>query len=459
MKGVSSLKIVLIMPGRAQIQLDEKLAKSWLPSGSLLEVAGMTSKDHEVAIYDELSQGSLTPETLPEADFYGLSGLSTSRFGAYRLAKIIHEKGKRVIAGGMDVTGHYDEGHAEELLLNYDSIVVGRLTSRLWARVLADFQQNQLERVYKARPNEPWEYVVPRHDLVIPELYYCPAVIRSSSGCNESCAHCTVHYMLGGRRILQCKSGDLLDEEFAILPDSKYIADASDSWGANYPHTIGVVLPRLRDSGRGWFIEATVKNLLGIGEGRKELITPMGKNGCLFAYIGIESLVGKVGAKSLDVAQVEETIKRLHDVGILVVGSFMMDVTGKETFDSYKYTAEWIIRNKLDFAQFSLVAALVGSDTRRLAIQQGRLIDNNPEHYDGAWPTIEHQMSPKERIEGLRWIYQEVYSPFNIARRTMRLGSIRQMPMVVIANRFIRSSIIDWEVGYHHWEKTRILPG
>jgi len=443
------------MPGRGQIQLSAKTAKSWLPPGSLLEVAGMTSNHHEVVIYDELAQGPLTAETLPEADIYGLSGLSTSRFGSYRVAKLIHEKGKKVIAGGMDVTGHYDDGYAEELLQNYDAIVVGRLTSRLWERILADFQQDQLDRVYQVDPTEPWEFAIPRHDLVKPELYYCPAVVRSSNGCNESCAHCTVHYMLGGRRILKCKSGDLLDEEFAILPKSKYMADASDSWGADYPHTVGVVLPRLRDSGRGWFAEATVKNLLGIGEGRRELVTPMGKNGCLFAYIGIESLVGKVGAKSLSTAQVEEVIKRLHDAGILVVGSFIMDVTGKETMESYKYTADWIIRNKLDFTQFSLVAALVGSDTRRLAIRQSRLIDNNPEHYDGAWPTIEHQMSPKERIEGLRWIYNEVYSPLNIARRAWRLGGLRQKPMVVIANRFIRSSIVDWEVGYDHWEKTR----
>lgn len=444
------------MPGRAQIQLGEKLAKSWLPSGSLLEVAGMTSMMHEVVLYDELAQGPLTAETLPEADFYGLSGLSTSRFGSYRLAAIIHEKGKKVIAGGMDVTGHYDEGYASELLLNYDSIAVGRLTSRLWAKILADFQKDQLDRVYKAGSSEPWEFAVPRHDLIRPDLYFCPAMIRSSVGCNESCAHCTVHRIVGGRRILRCKSGDMLDKEFAILPESKYMADISDSWGADYSHTVGMVLPRLRDSGRGWFIEATAKNLLGIGEGRKELITPMGKNGCLFAYIGIESLVGKVGAKSLDVVQVEEVIKRLHDAGILVVGSFIMDVTGKEIFDSYKYTADWIVRNKLDFTQFSLCAALVGSDTRRLAINQGRLIDNNPEHYDGAWPTIEHQMSPKERIEGLRWIYNEVYSPLNIAKRTWRLGGLRQKPMVVIANSFIRSSMAGWKVGYEHWLKTRM---
>lgn len=453
------MKIVLIMPGRGQIQLGEKTSKTWLPPGSLLEVAGMTSKDHEVVIYDELAQGPLTLETLPDADFYGVSGLSTSRFGSYRVAELIRGKGKKVIAGGMDVTGHYDEGHIEEIMHNYDSIVVGRLTSRLWEKILFDFEQDRLERVYQADPIEPWEFAIPRHDLIKPDLYFCPAMIRSSSGCNESCPHCTVHRMLGGRRIFRTKSGDLLDEEFAILPESKYVADNSDSWGADYPHTVGVVLPRLRDSGRGWFVEATIKNLLGIGEGRKELITAMGKNNCLFAYTGFESLFGKVSAKSLSTMQNEEVIKRLHDEGILVVGSFMMDVTGKETFDDYKYTADWIIRNKLDFAQFSLAAALVGSDTRRLAISQGRLIDDNPEHYDGAWPTIEHPMSPKERIEGLRWIYHEVYSALNIARR-LRLGaSLKQIKLAKEAYGFIGSSMSAWDVGYEHWEKTRILPG
>jgi len=460
------MRIALIMPGRGQIhgrlqdlpEESSRPGRPWMPPGSLLEVAGMTPKDYQVVIWDELARGPLTEKNLPEADLYGLSGLSTSRYGAFRAADLIRRCGKKVVAGGMDVTGHFSEGHGQELLGHYDSVVVGRLTSRLWARVLADFAKGRLEQVYQADPSEPWEFAIPRHDLLNPKDYFLPAVIRSSAGCNQGCPFCTVHLVIGGRTIY-CKPANILEQELSLLPRSRYLVDSSDSFGTDYRHTIDVVLPLLRDQGRPWFTEITIKNLLGIDGDRERLIEPMAQNGCAGVYLGIENINERVSRKSLSQELTEEAISRSHDAGFLVLGSFILDVTGNETRESIERTVEWGIEQKLDFAQFSLLALLPGSISRRIALNQGRVIDNNPEHLDGAWPTIEHPMSVKERIERLHWAYRETYSLANIRQRLVGLSHthLGRRALVAAANIQIHRSSARWErnAGYDYWLATR----
>ena len=454
------MKICLLMPGRGQIMSKiHPESRPWLPPGSLLEVAGMTAPEHELVLIDELVKGPVTPDKLPEADLYALSGLSTSRYGAYRIADLLRRQRKLVVAGGMDVTGHYSEGYGEELLSHYDAIVVGRLTSRLWSQVLADCQKGTMRPVYQVSPGEPWEFAVPRYDLINPQNYFLPAAIRTSAGCNEACPFCTIHLVIGKRRTVQTKPPEILEKELETLPPSKYLVDYSDSFGADYPHTLEI-LPLLRDTGRPWFTEITVKNLLGIGR-PEELIGPMAKHGCVGVYLGFENIERPVSGKSLSIELNEWACRRCHDAGLLLLGSFILDVTGREDLDTFKRTVEWTDKVKLDFVQYSLLALLPGSELRRIALQKGLVIDNNPGHLDGAWPTIAHPLSPRERIEGLHYADRETYSLGSIKRRLKRLpatwGAAKFLPLVAAANYQIHRSVASFEKWgtFEHWLATR----
>lgn len=459
-KDVAELTICLIMPDRSQKKEKDPKSRSWLSPGSLLEVAGMTAPQHRVVIWDELAQGRLTVASLPEADIYGLSGLSTSRHRAYELSAMIRNCGKKVIVGGIDVTGHYWEGHGSELLAHYDSIVVGRLTMALWQQALEELSEGKTGRVYQADPAEPYEFVRPRHDLIQPKRYFFPASIRTSAGCSQSCPFCTVHLVTGGRRVVHCKPGELLEKELSTLPklprtrDRLFVCD--DSFGADYEHALQVSLPLLKKTGRSWFTEITLRDLFG-GNGRPELLGPMKESGCAGVYVGIENPDQPVSAKSLSRTGTENAIKEIHQAGLLVLGSFVLDVTGRETKESIEETVKWIIEQKLDFAQIALLALLPGSAMRERALKEGRVIDNNPDHLDGAWPTIAHSISPEKRIELLQWAYQEIYSPLNIARRLKRISGWQHIPMVVAANWQIYRSSASWakQFGYKYWRVTR----
>lgn len=453
------MNVLLVMPGRGQIVHKDpnKGFRSILPPGSLTEVAGMIPLDVEVRIFNELSQGQISAETLGWADLIGISGLSTSCHGARRVADLAHKLGIPVIGGGMHVTGHYLEGNGAELLAQYNAIVVGRLTPRLWAEMIEDIFHGKNQRVYQAGDDEPWEFAMPRHELVNPDHYYFPA-LRSSAGCPYNCSFCTVNLVC---KKLQVKPYDILKRELEDLPEVKIrgikmpLVDCADSFGADYRHTVEVVLPLYAALGRRWFTEITMRNLMGIGNGRQPLLDLMVDAGCMAVYLGIESIHARVGAKSAEPKIVEQAIKDAHKAGLIVIGSIILDVTGVETEKSIKETVEWVIEQDIDLVQYSLTAALPGSRTRREALLEGRLISRNPEHYDGAWPTKKPRiLSPRQLIELLRYAYYRTYSVAGVGRRILGHSNLW---LNLLANIIVHRMAHRWwgKVGYEHWLATR----
>ena len=244
-----------------------------------------------------------------------------------------------------------------------------------------------------------------------------------------------------------------------ILPKSWFpILVCDDCFGVNKNHAIKVSLPLLKATGRPWVTEITLKALCG-EDGLSGLLEQMVASGCVGVYIGIESLDRPVSAKSLSREITEKAIKRIHAAGLLILGSFILDVTGKETPESIKETIKWAI-TQLDFVQLSLLALLPGSALRKIALKNGKVIDDNPDHLDGAWPTIAHQISPEQRIQLLHERYREFYSYPNIARRLWRAGgNWSHFIMTLVGNLQIHYSVGNWaSQDYQHWLATRQLP-
>lgn len=448
------MKILLVMPGRILFEHTRMDNRALMPPSPLLEVAGMTNPDHhEVKIWDELAQGRVPKKLLEWADLVGISGLTTSRLGAYLVAERAHQLGEIVIAGGMDVTGHYLEGNSDELLAHYDAIVVGRLTSRLWAGVLADAENHRLKPVYQAESldDEPWEWVVPRYDLVDRRRYYFPAAFRSSAGCPYGCNFCTVGLVCDQ---VQIKPADMLKQELALLPKTRWPwVDCSDAFGAKEEHA-ETALPILRDARHSWIAEIATRDLMGLGKGRKPLMASMAAAGLLGTYIGVENIDSHVVGKSPRLGVTEQAIQEAHSIGLIAMCSLVLDFTGYETKESINENVEWILRNRLDLVQLSLVAALPGSELRRDALTKGLMICQNPEFFDGAWPTIKHPLlSPRERIKLLRDAYYRIYSLKEIGRRIIGHSNLN---LNTLANLAVGRMSHNWwnKVGYEHWLAT-----
>lgn len=448
-----SFKVLLVSPGNTIIS---EPRQTWIRSGVYEVVSIMRKAGADVIFWDEITQGHLrqVPEDL---NLCCISGLTPSRIRANRLAEWFKICRYKVLAGGMDVTGLYNEQGEEDLLSHFDSIAPGRLTVSLCKRIFDDCKANSLQSVYIADPTDPYEWNIPAHDLVNPAMYLAPGSYRSSSGCQFNCGFCSVRLVCGNKP--QCKPISILQKEFETLPKSRVYVDASDNVAADYDYFTTELLPFIESRKIRWMTEMSAAHLLANQEeGRQDLFAPLKKSGAIGIYFGVEDPYVKISGKSLPVERYEEVVRKLHENKMLAIGSFIFDIfDGKnaETEESIKRTVDWMIRTKFDIVQISLLSLLPGTAFREIAIKKVTNIDHNPEHYDGCWPTRQHpNLSPEKRIELMADAYKRFYSFGNILRRRT-IGS----PMIpyYLTNLFAHKCGARWRQSFDsaYWQRTR----
>ena len=451
-RRVVKLKIVLIEPTRRDVDMGS--GKLWLYPSWIKEIAGMTSEEHEIIPWIEAFNGKITPENLPNADICGIGGLSPSYLRAQEIAGMIKERGLPLIAGGMHVIGCFIEGRKEELLRHFGSIVVTKLTPRLWQEILIDSQSSDgLKQIYKMAINEPFCHIVPRHDMVPEGMVIAPRSFQSSFGCLHNCPWCCVNQALGDKKKIYCKPTEIIRQELELMGDG-FKVDLPDDWGANTAHSLNL-LPILSGNGP-FFTEISAAYLAGGGGNqRPELLDPMCEAGFKYFYIGFEHPFVKLSDKSLKREEYEKLIRRLHQKNRIIIGSFMLDATGRETRESVRDVVKWTIDQGIHFVQFSLVVALPGTALRKRAVQRGELIDYNPEHSCGGYPTIYHpNLSGEERMD----LIAEAYGTFYSLRTTpKRVKSFSQILPVLFGSYKIGKSLKKWrsKVNGQYWKETR----
>jgi hypothetical protein len=441
---------------------------------SLMAVAGATDPKHQIPrIIDEVVDGRITEQNIPEADVYAMSFLSTCRKGAFRTADIIRRvTGKPVIAGGIDVTGVTREQGPGMMLEHFDAIVVGALTRRLWAEVLSDCANKKIKPVYQMETGEPFEFHSLRYDLIDQRKYRFIA-IQSSAGCYNNCPFCAVFHIIGKRNTVYTRPPEDIAKDLAGLR-SGHFADISDSFGSDYDHTIDV-LEVYRKSGKKWATEATVKTLMGRDDGtkhpnprRRELITPMANSGCVIIYMGIETLVGKVSGKSEGPEFYEQAAALCRKAGMMTAGSCLLDGVAAETPESIREMVKWMQKH-FDFGQFSLTALLPGTPLREFAVENGFIVDDNSEHMGGAHPTILHRRINKEgetnlnegmtaqvRLEAMAETYITYYGwPYIIERLRRTSRSMFLMSLAVNVGFHIATKKWWRENNYETWLATK----
>ncbi|MDD2752884.1 MAG: hypothetical protein PHN59_07095, partial [Candidatus Omnitrophica bacterium] len=177
------------------------------------------------------------------------------------------------------------------------------------------------------------------------------------------------------------------------------------------------VLPLYERRGMKWGTEATIADLLKLHNGRP-LIEHMAKAGCRLIYVGIESISRELRQRKSTREQAENLIRLAHRLGIMVIGSFILDFNGDETEGEIWEMVDWATRH-VDFAQFSLTALLPGCQLRRQALMRDEVLPADPALYDGAHATTAHGiLSPEKRNRLLRESYIRFSRMPDILRRT-----------------------------------------
>jgi len=411
------MKVLLINPkisGRGQASV--KYMNS-LPL-ALSTLASLTPPDVEVAILDENIQDIDYDQP---ADLVGITVMLHLAPQAIRIAGGFRSRGVPVVMGGF-----YPTLWPEKALPHTDAVAIGE-GEPLWHQILDDARCGKLKQRYQSSGYIDLKDIpfIPKRIVQHLDFYHT----ETSRGCPHKCDFCSVAKFYQGT-VRQRPIKDVVAQvaEFA----DKLIFFVDDNIAGNRIY-VKKLLREFIPLNISWSGQFTLD-----GAADAEFLTLAKQSGCKFLFCGIETL-SKEGLREVNKGwanpeNYREWIRRIHDAGIAVYGSFMFgfDFDRKDVF---KKTLEFAEENKIELALFSALSPGEGSNLYRKLKQENRLFEEDLSRYNGQYATFyPKHMSPEELEEGLRWIWQKFYSKAGIKKR---IG--HYLPRISLMNKPIES--------------------
>ncbi len=387
------MHIRLIAPAMSH---DDRVTRSesfTLPRLALQTLAGLTPEEHYVTIIDE----AFGPDSGgPVPDLVGITVTTHVAYRAYKMADEYKLRGAQVVLGGIHPTVLPREalGHA-------DAVVVGE-AEKLWPQVVADAQDRKLRREYRqdspvdlagSRPARRDLYPRPRRWI---PFGHC---VETSRGCKYSCEFCSIA-ALPSRCYRTRPLSEVLRDLESIHNRSIFFVD--DALGQNQRYARNL-FTAMRPLHKLWIGQGTVS----LAE-NPVLLADMKRSGCVGLLVGFESVqegyrrsLPKISGMSISC---EEAVRRFHDAGIAIMGSFVFGLDN-DTPDVFDRTLEFAETCRLDAANPSVLHPYPGTRVYERFAVEGRLIE--PRWWllrfsETRVPFRPRGMSPDELLEG--WI-------------------------------------------------------
>jgi len=441
------MKILLISPERERKKEEAFLFR--LGFLNLPYVAAVTPPDVEVKIVDEAVEKIDFEE---KADLVGLTAQTPAAPRAYRISGEFRRRGIPVVMGGF---------HAsmlpEEALQHVDSVVIGE-AEEVWPQLIEDFRRGQMKRIY--RGNEfinPSALPLPRRELLHPASYFPLKLLETTRGCPHQCDFCGVSKFFGFR--YRNRSLREIDRELATLFDKGPVMPlmakkALSLFGKDLPYflkkrllyiidsnvagnkrfTFGL-LSLLREYDLRWYGHAPVS----IGFDQK-LLAGFSQSGCIAVNIGFESFsvrnLKTMGKGFNQPAHYAEAVKRIHDHGIGIMGTFMVGLDDDDP-GVFQRITDFCIDSQMDWALTFIMAPYPGTESFLRLEREGRIFCRDWEKYDSL-NAVYHplRMSVEELETGTRWAWKKVFSLPSIYKRILKRPWIHPLFYLVMNLQF-----------------------
>jgi len=129
----------------------------------------------------------------------------------------------------------------------------------------------------------------------------------------------------------------------------------------------------------------------------------MGKSGCHFLYIGLESLaqdsLGRANKAHNKVHEYKQRLRWLHENGVLVMSIFLIGLDG-DSPEYFEKLPELIEDIGVDVPVFSFVAPIEGTTFHKELSAAGRLLPGNIlDQMDGTYLTYTPQNASPDELE------------------------------------------------------------
>ncbi len=434
------MRIALIIPRWPKDSFWDVIAfKFPLLSTSLL--AGLTPAQHEVAIIDE----SLSEiDFHQEVDLVAITAITPLAPRGYEIADEFRRRGKRVVIGGIHATWL-----PEEAKTHADSVAIGE-ADETWQEILEDAEAGQLKPFYRQREKTDLSRLpFPRRDLLPPKGYLFHNLIQTTRGCPFDCEFCSVTALHG--KTYRMRPISEVEKEIQSLERSKaYIFFVDDNIVGNLSYA-KELLTMLSHYRLRWISQGPIQ----IAE-NEELLSLMARAGCHGLFIGFESLreenLDLMGKRINRVQRYEREIRRLHDAGIGVYGSFVFgyDYDDASVFDEF---IEFANRNRIDGAFLPVLTPFPGTRIYQRLKKEGRILTEDWSKYDMATVVFRPKRMTVEELQEGFWkvnrsfyslpsMMQRIFNPFQFRRSLIIFGpmNLGLWPAVKKAKRYAKKN-------------------
>jgi radical SAM superfamily enzyme YgiQ (UPF0313 family) len=417
---------------------------------SLAYVAGATPPDWDVAIADEVFGEAGTQK----ADLVGITAFTSNINRAYELADMYRAAGTKVVLGGI---------HAsmlpEEALTHADAVVVGEAEG-IWGKVLEDFENGRMRGAYAGpRLDLEGSSTRPRRDLLNPGYLF--QSVQTSRGCPFNCEFCSVSNYLG-TAYRQRSADDVLDElagirsRYILFLDDNLVGYSARSRDRAKQLFEGMIRKGLR---KRWWMQTSINSA-----DDDELLGLAARSGCMFAFIGFESIntetlrdMKKGINVKIGVENYRKVVKAYHRHGMGVTGAFISG-NDYESVPYYKALAKFLLSAGIDAVQFAILTPLPGTAFMERMKREDRLLYHDfPQ--DWSKYRLSHVVHKTLGVDaptiyqGENYVKSYIYSfPRNQLRMMRSFLSIRRPVSFFAVSRLNRAYKRAWQ-GAHYYKK------
>ncbi|MBN1140772.1 MAG: B12-binding domain-containing radical SAM protein [Deltaproteobacteria bacterium] len=368
-------KILLINPVY-QISAMKNANPLALPPLGLLVLANNTPERFQVEIIDEAYQ----PVDFDAAvDLVGITCVSHVASRAYRFAAEFRKRGVPVVMGGVHVSFL-----PEEALRHADAIVIGE-ADEIWRTVLEDFEKGALKRIYQVTERPDIRGMKPLQRRFLKGKYFVDTV-QTSRGCPHNCHFCSVPAFNGSR--IRYRDIDRVLEEIRTIRNRHlfFVDDNIIGYTEDSRSRAMRLFEGLAPLKKEWAAQATID----IAH-HDQLLKSVYDSGGRFFMIGLESISAdtlnsmnkRVNLKYLNSRDYYlESIRKLHDHGIAIVGSFIFG-QDHDSPDAVERTLDFIREAEVDAVQLCIQTPVPGTALYKQLADEGRLrLTDYPHDWD-----------------------------------------------------------------------------
>jgi radical SAM superfamily enzyme YgiQ (UPF0313 family) len=356
-------------------------------------------------------------DTSDRPDLVVIQVYITNAYRAYRIADHYRAKGCFVALGGLHVTSLPDEA-----MTHADAIFLGP-GEQTFPQFLEELRAGRPQKIYRSTAGRSLDHLPPiRRDLIERRRYLVPNSIVVTRGCPQHCDFCYKDAFFTGGRSFYTQRVDAALAEISRLP-GRHLYFLDD-------HLLGdrrfasALFEGMRGLGRLFQGAATVDSIL-----QGDLIERAAAAGLRSIFVGFETLTQGNLARSNKVQNLGRSYKavtdRLHDLGIMINGSFVFGMDEDEP-DVFKRTVDWAIENGITTATFHIQTPYPGTRLFAQMAEEGRIVTRDWNRYDTRHVVYRPaRLQPEVLKDGYDWAYREFYRWSSIANAALEHGGLK----------------------------------